>query len=226
MKMDYNTSLPKMIIPEYGRNIQRMIDQTVALEDREQRNINAKAIINVMGQINPHLRDIADFKHKLWDHLFIISEFKLDVDSPFPKPTRETFISKPAKVAYPAGNMRYKHYGQNIERIIAKGMEFEEGPEKEYFTQLVANILKKSYLTWNQDSVNDGVVLQHLGELSNGKLKLDDLSKLVKTEDVLAKIAAAAAMSSTKKKAKSKNNNGKNYSNFQNNNRNNNRRRF
>ena len=112
--MDYNTSLPHMIIPEYGRNIQKMIDFAVSVEDREERNKVAQAIINVMGQLNPHLRDVTDFKHKLWDHIFIISDFKLDVDSPYPKPTRETFQTKPERVMYPSNDIRYKHYGKTV----------------------------------------------------------------------------------------------------------------
>ena len=119
--MEYNTSLPKMIIPEYGRNIQKMIDFAMTVKDREERNRVARAIIDVMGQLNPHLRDVTDFKHKLWDHIFIISDFKLDVDSPYPLPTAETFQTKPDRVLYPSNDIRYKHYGKTVERIIAKG---------------------------------------------------------------------------------------------------------
>jgi hypothetical protein len=180
--MDYNTSLPHMIIPEYGRNIQKMIDFAVSVEDREERNKVAQAIINVMGQLNPHLRDVTDFKHKLWDHIFIISDFKLDVDSPYPKPTRETFQTKPDKVSYPSNDIKYKHYGKTVERIIAKAKEFKEGDEKNALTEQIANLMKRSYLTWNRDSVNDEVILKHLDELSKGELKLADSSALRSTQ--------------------------------------------
>ncbi len=171
--MDYNTSLPHMIIPEYGRNIQKMIDFAISVEDREERNKVAQAIINVMGQLNPHLRDVTDFKHKLWDHIFIISDFKLDVDSPYPKPTRETFQTKPDRVLYPSNDIRYKHYGKTVERIIAKAREYPDGEEKNALVESIANLMKRSYLAWNRDSVNDEVILKQLVELSKGELKAD-----------------------------------------------------
>src|SRR3989344_2630863 len=141
--MDYNTQLPRMIIPEYGRNIQNMINHCVTIEDREERNRCAKAIIQVMGQLNPHLRDIADFTHKLWDHLFIISDFKLDVDSPYPLPSPEKLDTKPELVAYPHGKIKYKHYGKIIEDIIVKAKAYPEGPEKEELKRTIANSMKK-----------------------------------------------------------------------------------
>ena len=185
--MEYNTSLPKMVIPEYGRNIQKMIDYAISIDNKEERNNIARAIINVMGQLNPHLRDVTDFKHKLWDHLFIISDFKLDVDSPYPKPTRETFISKPELLKYPSNDIRYKHYGKTIERIIDKAKELEEGDMKNELIETIANHLKKSYLNWNRDSVNDEVILQHLKELSKGGLKLKENARLNNTSDILAR---------------------------------------
>ena len=185
--MDYNSGLPHLILPEYGRNIQRMVDFAVSVQDRDERNKVAQAIIAVMGQLNPHLRDVTDFKHKLWDHLFIISDFKLDVDSPYPKPTRETFITKPEQIKYPSGKIRYKPYGKIVEAIIEKAKEYPEGEEKDYLVEVVANLLKKSYLTWNRDSVSDEVILNHLEELSEGTLKLKDVSKLNATNDILAR---------------------------------------
>jgi Domain of unknown function (DUF4290) len=180
--MDYNTSLPHMIIPEYGRNIQKMIDFAISVENREERNKVAQAIINVMGQLNPHLRDVTDFKHKLWDHIFVISDFKLDVDSPYPKPTRETFQTKPDRVMYPSNDIRYKHYGKTVERIIAKAKEYPEGEEKNALTEQIANLMKRSYLAWNRDSVNDEVILKQLDELSKGGLKLADPAALRSTQ--------------------------------------------
>lgn len=172
--MDYNTQLEKLIIPEYGRNIQNMIDHCISITNRDERNICAKAIIQVMGQLNPHLRDIADFNHKLWDHLFIISKFKLDVDSPYPRPSAETFISKPESLKYPGGKITYKHYGKTIEEIIKKAKKLPEGPEKAELTRQIANHLKKSYLNWNKDSITDDVVFKNLKELSGGELKMDE----------------------------------------------------
>lgn len=184
--MEYNTQRGKLIIPEYGRNIQKMIEHAIGLQDQEERNKAAKVIIGVMGQLNPHLRDVSDFKHKLWDHLFIISDFKLNVDSPYPKPTLQTLSITPERIPYPDNKIRYKHYGKTIELMIEKAKTFKEGPEKEALIMAIANHLKKSYLTWNKDSVNDEHILKDLEELSNGELKLSKDLKLHNTNDILA----------------------------------------
>jgi hypothetical protein len=172
--MEYNTQLERMIIPEYGRNIQGMIQHCVGIKDRAERNLCAKAIIQVMGQLNPHLRDVSDYNHKLWDHLFIISEFKLDVDSPYPIPSPESFKEKPKKLEYPKGKIRYKHYGKTIEDIIKKAKALPEGPERKELTRLIANHLKKSYFNWNKDHITDDVIFKNLAELSGGELKIDE----------------------------------------------------
>ncbi len=176
--MEYNSQRKHMMIPEYGRNVQRMVEFCMTVKNREERNRVARAIISVMGQLNPHLRDVTDFKHKLWDHLFIISEFKLDVDSPYPIPNAETFQTKPDKVNYPDNKIKYRHYGKILEQIIKKAVEFEKGPEKDALTLAIANSMKKAYLIWNRDSVTDDVILEQLAELSKGKLKLDPSTTL------------------------------------------------
>ncbi|MBI2722726.1 MAG: DUF4290 domain-containing protein [Bacteroidetes bacterium] len=172
--MEYNTQLDRLIIPEYGRNIQGMIEFCCAIKEREERNLCAKAIIQVMGQLNPHLRDVSDYTHKLWDHLFIISQFKLDVDSPYPIPSAETFKERPKVLEYPKGKIRYKHYGKTIEDIIRKAKELPLGAERSELTRQIANHLKKSYNNWNKDSITDDVILKNLAELSGGELKLDE----------------------------------------------------
>ena len=172
--MEYNTQLPHLEIPEYGRNIQVMIDHCITIEDRDERNKCARAIIQIMGQLNPHLRDIADFTHKLWDHLFLISKFKLDVDSPYPRPSAETFTTKPLVVPYPASKIKYKHYGKTIERIIDVAKTYEEGPEKKELTRLIANHLKKSYVNWNKDSVTDDIIFKQFKEMTNNELVIDE----------------------------------------------------
>lgn len=182
--MEYNTQLPKLEIPEYGRNIQVMIDHCITIEDRDERNKCAKAIIQIMGQLNPHLRDIADFTHKLWDHLFLISKFKLDVDSPYPRPNAETFTTKPKIVPYPATKIRYKHYGKTIERIIEEAKKFEEGPEKKELSRLIANHLKKSYVNWNKDSVTDDVIFKQFKEMTNNELHIDESNALTHANEL------------------------------------------
>lgn len=204
--MEYNTDLPKLVIPEYGRNIQKMIDFAITVADREERNKIARSIIDVMGQLNPHLRDVTDFKHKLWDHIFIISDFKLDVDSPYPKPTAETFKTKPERVLYPSNNIRFKHYGKTVERIIAKAKEYADGEEKTVLIEQIANLMKRSYLNWNRDSVNDEVILKQLEELSNGELKLADPSALRSTQTFVTRTPST---NQNRDKKKQNNNGGK-----------------
>lgn len=203
--MEYNTTRSKMNISEYGRNIQKMIEQIMNLEDREKRNQQAKATINVMGQLNPHLRDVNDFKHKLWDHLFIMSDFKLDVDSPYPKPSPETLARKPDPLDYSSNNITFKHYGRHIEQIIEKACEMEDGHVKDTLVELIANHLKKSYLTWNRDAVNDDEIAEHLDILSKGRLKLPGDMKLSETSDILSK--------NKKKKFQGKQSTNKGYKN-------------
>jgi hypothetical protein len=182
--MEYNTQLPHLQIPEYGRNIQIMIDHCITIEDRDERNRCARAIIQIMGQLNPHLRDIADFTHKLWDHLFVISKFKLDVDSPYPRPNAETFTTKPKVVPYPANKIRYKHYGKTIERIIDVAKTYDEGAEKRELSRLIANHLKKSYVNWNKDSVTDDVIFKQFREMTNNELIIDENSALTHANEL------------------------------------------
>lgn len=176
-----------MVISEYGRNIHKMIDHIKSVEDRDKRNQLARATINVMGQLNPHLRDVNDFKHKLWDHLFIMADFDLDVDSPYPLPSKETLTRKPEPLQYATNNVTFKHYGRHIERMIEKACELEDSFMKDTLVKLIANHLKKSYLTWNRDDVTDEEIAEHLSILSDGKLNLQDNVKLHQTSDILAK---------------------------------------
>ena len=169
--MEYNSQRPHLIISEYGRHIQRMIDHTCEIADREERNKMARYIISVMGQLNPHLRDVSDFKHKLWDHLFMMSDFRLDVDSPYPIPSRESFQTKPDRTPYPNAKIRFRHYGKIIEKVIEEAKKVEEGPVREALIGAIAYNLKKSYLTWNRDSVQDDQIFKDLKELSGGTLQ-------------------------------------------------------
>jgi len=186
LSVEYNTQRNRLIIPEYGRNIQKMIEHAISIKDREERNRAARAIVAVMGYLNPQIQTVVDFKHKLWDHLFIISDFKLDVDSPYPVPSRESLIAKPQRVAYPNANIKYKYYGKNIENMIRKIAEMEDGAKKDQITQNLANFMKMSYLTWNKDTVDDSTILGHLETLSDSKMKLSETAKLNHTAELLA----------------------------------------
>lgn len=183
--MEYNSQRSKLVIPEYGRNIQKMVEYACTIEDKQERNNIAMTIIQVMGQLHPHLRDVQDFKHKLWHHLFIISDYKLDVDSPYDVPSPEQTKQKPTKVEYPGGKIRYKHYGKTTERLIEAAKQMTDGEEKEALVCVIANLMKKSYLNWNRDSVNDQVIFDHLDELSGGELKTKEGFELNQTHEIL-----------------------------------------
>ena len=183
--MEYNSVRKDLIIPEYGRNIQKMVDFALSVEDREERNTIVRAIISVMGQLFPQLRDIEDFKHKLWDHLHIMSDFQLDVDSPYPKPAREDVVSKPERVPYPQKDIRHGHYGYALEEMIRVAAKMEDGPEKDELTVLTANMMKKNYATWNLKSISDDAILQQLKKLSGGKLTLPEGTELIATSKIV-----------------------------------------
>ncbi len=183
---DYNTRRTHMVIPEYGRNIQKMVEHAITLEDRDERNKMANGIISVMGQLNPHLRDVADFKHKLWDHLFIISDFKLDVDSPYPLPNKEVIFEKPKKMDYPKTENRFKHYGKSIKDLIDAAVKYEEGDEKNALIGIIVNLMKKTYLTFNQDSVEDTQILADLKLISKGQLHIPESVQIMLTSDILS----------------------------------------
>ncbi len=196
--MEYNSERSKMNISEYGRNIQKMIEYTKNINDREKRNRLSRAIIQVMGQLNPHLRDVNDFKHKLWDHLFIISDFQLDVDSPYPIPSAETLKRKPEKLKYTTNNITFRHYGKHIERMIEKACELPDNEKRDTLIKMIANHLKKSYLSWNRDTVTDEEIARHLHFLSRGRLSMKENMKLANTYDILNKEKTTIGM---KKKA-------------------------
>ena len=170
--LEYNAERPHLIIPEYGRHLQKLIEQAADLEDREERNKAAKYIISVMGSLNPHLRDVPDFQHKLWDQLFIMSNFELDVDSPYPIPSQEMLQLKPDRLAYPQNFPKYRFYGNNIKYMIDVANKWDDGEMKNALVMVIANHMKKSYLSWNKDTVKDDVIFEHLLELSGGKLNL------------------------------------------------------
>jgi hypothetical protein len=170
--IEYNAERPHLIIPEYGRHLQKLIVLAVAIEDDVERNKAAKYIIQVMGSLNPHLRDVPDFQHKLWDQIFIMSDFKLVADSPYPIPTREVVNLKPERLAYPQKNPKYRFYGNNIKYMIEVANKWEEGEMKSALVKVIANHMKKSYLSWNKDTVTDEVIFEHLFELSEGTINL------------------------------------------------------
>jgi hypothetical protein len=179
---DYNSTRSKLLLTEYGRNVQNMVKYIVALPTKEERNRYAHVVIELMGFLNPHLRDVADFKHKLWDHLHIISDYKIDVDAPYPLPTPEAIHIKPEPLGYPNQRIKFKHYGKTIEMMIAKAKSIEEPARRQHMVQAIANFMKMAYVQWNKDSVTDESILADLRELSNGELKLEDNINLNKVD--------------------------------------------
>lgn len=161
-----------------------MVNFCKAVEDREERNRVAQAIISVMGQLFPYLRDIEDYKHKLWDHLHIMSGFEMDVDSPYPVPEVEQLQERPEMLKYPQRNFTYGHYGTWLEGLLKKAIAMPEGEERETLTLIVANLMKKHYITYNRSSVEDSVILTQLKELSGGKLALKEGESLTSTQDL------------------------------------------
>ena len=169
-------------MPEYGRIIQQLVERCKELETKEQRNEMAVAIVDFMGQRNPQLRDEENYKHKLWDHLFILSNYDLDVDSPYPFPTVEELNEKPNKMEYPKLQGDFKFYGKSILQLIDKAIELEAGDEKDALIQVIANNMKKSYNVYNKEHVQDDVIFRHLKDLSENRLDLTGLDSLEKSK--------------------------------------------
>jgi len=170
--LEYNTERSHLIIPEYGRHFQKMVDHAVSIEDDEERNRVAQSIVAVMGNLQPHLRDVPDFQHKIWDQLFIMSDFKLDVKSPFPITSKEVLQQRPEALEYPQNHPKYRFYGNNIKRMIDVAVSWEKGDKREGLEYAIANHMKKCYLNWNKDMVDDTAIFKHLYELSDGQIDL------------------------------------------------------
>lgn len=207
-----------MPLPEYGRSIQNMVDHALTIEDRAERQRCANTIINIMGGMFPHLRDVPDFKHKLWDHLAIMSDFKLDIDYPYEIVRKDKLESKPEPVSYPSTRIRYRHYGRTLEVLIKQAIEFPEGDEKQNLVALICNHMKKDFMAWNKDTVDDRKIADDLAELSGGRLEM--------TEEIRQLMSQRLALYYHPKVNRnySKNNNNNRNNNYRNNN--NNRRKY
>ena len=186
ISLQYNTQLKKLLLPEYGRNVQQMVDHCLTIEDRAERTRCANTIINIMGNLFPHLRDVEDFKHKLWDHLAIMADFKLDIDYPYEIIKKENLYTRPDPIPYQSTSIRYLHYGKSLEAMIKKASEMPEGDERNYLIFLLANHMKKSFLTWYKEVVDDEKIFKDLREYSQGKIDLNqETFKLKESKDIL-----------------------------------------
>ena len=170
--MKYNTQQRRLPLPEYGRSVQNMVDHALTIEDRAERQRCANTIVNIMGGMFPHLRDVADFKQKLWDHLAIMADFKLDIDYPVEIVKKESLEIKPQRVPYSQHDIRFRHYGRFVQDMIKLAVDYQEGEERNQLIRMIANHMKRDYLNWNKDGVEDQKILDDLCELSGGKIKL------------------------------------------------------
>ena len=165
-----------------------MVDYCITIADREERKRCANTIINVMGNLFPHLRDVNDFKHILWDHLAIMSDFKLDIDYPYEIVKKENLNTRPPRIPYSNSRFHYRHYGKTLELMIQKATTYPDGPEKDQLIKLLATQMKKSFLTWNKETVDDRKIFKDLDELSDGKIILDEEEhKLLESRDLIAR---------------------------------------
>lgn len=168
--MEYNTTRNHMIMREYGRHVQKMIEHVLTIEDKERRQRNAQSVIELMGFLNPHLKNVEDFRHKLWDHLFLISEFTLDVESPYPIPTKETLRAKPHPLPYPKRKPRHSHLGKNLEIIIDKALKESDADKRLGFSNAIAYYMKLAYNTWHKELVHDDAIQSELTGITDGQL--------------------------------------------------------
>lgn len=198
---NYNTQLKKLALPEYGRNIQQMVDYCCTIPDRDERTRCAYTIIKTMGNIFPQLRDEADYKHKLWDHLAIMSDFKLDIDYPYEIVKEENLETKPEPVKYKLEHIKMRHYGKIIERMIERACEYPEGKEKDALIMLIANHMKKVIYLINKEDVEDAKIFKDLAFYSHGKINLDPAThSLHQFKEATAATAPKNASNKKKKK--------------------------
>jgi len=218
LSLEYNTERGKLFLSEYGRSIQKMVEYATQIEDIEKRKKVADEILMLMGQLNPHLRDIADYKHKLYDHLFIISDFKLELDSPYTKPTPETVFVKPEVMKYPQSKISFRFYGKNIQNMINKVTELPVGPFRTSYINAIGSFMKTNCRNWNDEVLGDEQIMAHLEQLSDGKIIINDAENI----DFKASQMRKLNNNSQNNNYRNNNNNNRNFRNNNNNNRNNN----
>jgi hypothetical protein len=221
--LEYNTQQRRLPLPEYGRSVQNMVDYAMTIEDRAERQRCANTIVAIMGGMFPHLRDVPDFKHKLWDHLAIMSDFQLDIDYPYEIVKKEELEIRPEKIPYSAGPIRYRHYGRYLQDMVKRIRTYEDPMQRQVLIRMLANQMKKSFNQWNKEGVDDQKILDDLCEYSGGTIRLtaDDLSLL----DVRQAPTGNGNNNNNNNNNRQRNNNNNNRRNNNNNGRNNNGRK-
>ena len=213
--MEYNSQRGTLKLKEYGRNIQKLVEHALSLEDKKEKQDVIDQIIMIMGNLNPHLKNVEDFNHLLWDHLHIMSDFQFtDIESPYPMPDREVLFAKPEKFAYPTKNRKFRHYGKNIQSMIAKAVAMDDVEKKQGYAEIIANYMKIVYGSWNGETVSDEIIINDLDVISEGKLTLESTTTLAKVKPVKAygNDSMAKKKSGGKRHSNNNNNRRKNYS--------------
>lgn len=211
--MQYNTKRKGLILPEYGRHVQELVDYAKTIKDDKQRQDIVEQVIILMENINPNAKNVGDYEHKLWDHLYIISNFDLEYTSPYPKPSKEEVYEKPGKFPYPNQTIKYRHYGKNVESMIDKAMDMKDEDKQEAYTEIIASFMKRTYSNYNPDGVNDEIIKDDLVRMSDGELSLEDDQRIV-------------VKRSTSKISNTSNNNNRNKRNNNNRNKRNNNNKY
>lgn len=200
--LEYNSQQKQLVLPEYGRNVQQMVDHCLTIEDREERTRCAHTIVNIIGNLVPHLRDIDDFKHKLWDHLAIMSDFKLDIDYPCEIVRKESLDTKPERIPYSTSSICYRHYGKFTEEMLSKAQSMPDGEERDALVDMLANYMKRSYLTWNKDNVDDEKIWQDVRDYTHGSIHIN--TPLVRAKDIREGLGNQPQQKQNNKKKKKK----------------------
>ena len=202
--MEYNTQREKLEINDYGRHVCKMIEKAKTIEDREQRTEMAHLIVEVMAHVNPKVKERTDYRHILWDHLMMLADYDLDVDCPYEVSREETENLRPEPIGYREGGIRYPHYGRALEEMVKAVAAMPDGPERQLLTEQILHTMKRMYLQWNRDTVDDALIAEQLGELSGGRLQLPEGFKFHESREYIEAMAAAAAKKEGSKKKKKK----------------------
>ncbi|MGC4233571.1 MAG: DUF4290 domain-containing protein [Niabella sp.] len=207
--MEYNTTRNYLAMREYGRHVQKMVEHILTIEDPERRQNNAEAVIELMGFLNPHLKNVEDFRHKLWDHLFLISDFKLDVKSPYPIPTKETYKAKPKPIPYPKRSSRFSHLGKNLEDVIDKALAEQDPEKRQGFANAIAYYMKLAYNNWHKEVVHDDAIQSELTSITDGQLEFTN-TPYVKAYSLKQDLAKSNNFGKRNKFQQQRNGNGSN----------------
>lgn len=175
--MEYNSERDQLILMEYGRNVQKLVEYISTIEDKEKRTAYSHALINLMKMLNPSVKENSDNPQRIWDHLYVMADFKLDIDGPYPKPDPEVLFQKPEPLGYKTSEVKFKNYGRNIELLVEKAMALEDEEEQLSAFIHIGRLVKVFYSSWHKDSVEDEVIILQLKELSDGKIDLTEAWK-------------------------------------------------